>query len=36
VDWVVQGPDGSERARGTNVFELGPDGRLRRVTGLWG
>lgn len=36
VDWVVQAPDGSERARGTSVFELAPDGRLVRVTGLWG
>ena len=36
VDWVVQGPDGSEKAKGTNVFELTRDGRIVRVTGLWG
>ena len=35
VDWVAEGPDGAERARGTNVFTLAPDGRLARVTGLW-
>jgi uncharacterized protein YndB with AHSA1/START domain len=36
VEWVVRMPDGQERARGTNVFELRPDGRIARVTGLWG
>ncbi len=36
VDWVVAGPDGAERAKGTNVFELGPDGRIARATGFWG
>jgi uncharacterized protein YndB with AHSA1/START domain len=36
VDWSVTGPDGSPRAKGTNVFELTPDGRIARVTGLWG
>jgi len=36
VDWTVAGPDGSERAKGTHVFELTPDGRVARVTGLWG
>jgi len=36
VDWVVRGPDGAARSKGTNVFELLPDGRLGRVTGLWG
>ena len=35
VDWVAEGPDGSAKARGTNVFTLAPDGRLARVTGLW-
>ena len=35
VDWVAEGPDGSPKARGTNVFTLAPDGRLARVTGLW-
>ncbi len=36
VDWEVRGPDGAVRAKGTNVFELAPDGRVARVTGLWG
>jgi uncharacterized protein YndB with AHSA1/START domain len=36
VDWVVQGPEGQARAKGTNVFELAPDGRILSVTGLWG
>ena len=36
VDWVAKGPDGSTPAKGTNVFELAPDGRIARVTGLWG
>jgi len=36
VDWVALGPDGAQRAKGTNVFELGPDGRIARVTGIWG
>ena len=34
VDWVVRGPDGSERGRGTNAVELAPDGRFARVVGL--
>jgi uncharacterized protein YndB with AHSA1/START domain len=36
VDWVVKGADGSQRAKGTSVLELAPDGRLSRVTGIWG
>ena len=36
VDWVAKGADGSVRAHGTNVFELAPDGRIARVTGIWG
>jgi uncharacterized protein YndB with AHSA1/START domain len=35
VDWSVTGPDGQERAKGTNAFELSPDGRIARVTGFW-
>ena len=35
VDWVVKAADGSQRARGTNVFDLAPDGRIARVTGVW-
>jgi uncharacterized protein YndB with AHSA1/START domain len=36
VDWAVRGPDGNTRAKGSNVLELAPDGRLARVTGIWG
>ena len=36
VDWVAKGADGAPRGKGTNVFELAPDGRIARVTGLWG
>jgi uncharacterized protein YndB with AHSA1/START domain len=36
VDWVVKAEDGSVRAHGTDVFELAADGRVVRVTGLWG
>lgn len=35
ADWVGAGADGQERGRGTSVFELGPTGRIRSVTGLW-
>jgi uncharacterized protein YndB with AHSA1/START domain len=35
ADWVARGPDGQPRGRGTNVFELAPDGRIARVVGLW-
>jgi len=36
VDWSIKGPDGSPRGKGSNVFELAPDGRIARVTGIWG
>jgi uncharacterized protein YndB with AHSA1/START domain len=36
VEWAAKGPDGTPRGRGTNVFELAPDGRIRRVVGFWG
>ena len=36
VDWVAKGADGAPRGKGTNVFELAPDGRIARVTGIWG
>jgi hypothetical protein len=32
--WVAVAPDGKERMSGTNVFVLGPDGRIESVTGL--
>lgn len=35
VDWSATGPDGQLRGRGTNVFSLGPDGRIESVTGFW-
>jgi uncharacterized protein YndB with AHSA1/START domain len=35
VDWVALAADGSERGSGTNVFTLGPDGRIQSVTGFW-
>jgi uncharacterized protein YndB with AHSA1/START domain len=34
ADWTAHSSDGQERARGTNVFVLGPDGRIRSVTGF--
>jgi uncharacterized protein YndB with AHSA1/START domain len=36
VDWVVNGADGAIKAKGTNVFSLDPDGKIKAVTGLWG
>ena len=36
ADWIVTGNDGQERARGTNVFVLGPTGKIQSVTGFWG
>jgi uncharacterized protein YndB with AHSA1/START domain len=35
ADWVVHGPDGAERGRGTNVFEFDADGRIEGVVGIW-
>ena len=35
VDWVVPGPDGQTKARGTNVFTFGPAGEITSVTGFW-
>ena len=32
--WVARGADGSELGRGTNVFDLAPDGRIARVVGI--
>jgi len=32
--WVALAADGQERMSGTNVFVLGPDGRIESVTGL--
>jgi uncharacterized protein YndB with AHSA1/START domain len=35
ANWVAVGPDGQPRARGTNVFQLEPSGKIRSVTGFW-
>lgn len=35
-DWRATLPDGKEVGAGTNVFSLGPDGRIEAVTGFWG
>ncbi len=34
TDWVARSADGQDRARGTNVFELGADGRIVSVVGF--
>ncbi len=34
ADWVASSPDGIERMSGTNVFQLGLDGRITSATGL--
>ena len=36
ADWIAVTADGQERARGTNVFAFGADGRIESVTGFWG
>ena len=36
VDWLVTAADGKPMARGTNLFEFAPDGRIARVVGFWG
>ena len=35
VDWLARAADGQERGKGTNVFDLAPDGRIARAVGLW-
>ena len=34
ADFVIAGPDGIERASGTNVFVFGPAGRIESATGF--
>jgi uncharacterized protein YndB with AHSA1/START domain len=34
ADFSVAGPDGNERARGTNVFVFGPTGQIETATGF--
>jgi uncharacterized protein YndB with AHSA1/START domain len=35
ADWTTTGPDGAPRGAGTNVFVLGPGGRITSVVGFW-
>jgi uncharacterized protein YndB with AHSA1/START domain len=35
VGWVSRGQDGKVLGSGSNVIDLAPDGRIRRVVGLW-
>jgi uncharacterized protein YndB with AHSA1/START domain len=34
AEWNTLADDGAERLNGTNVFQLGPDGRIQSVTGF--
>ncbi|MFN8024203.1 MAG: hypothetical protein U0Q03_21920 [Acidimicrobiales bacterium] len=34
--WALVGPDGTPAVTGTDVAEVGPDGRLTRVVGFFG
>jgi uncharacterized protein YndB with AHSA1/START domain len=34
VEWEMRSADGTARGRGTNVFELAPDGRIRSAVGV--
>ena len=34
-DWAATAADGQQKARGTNVFVLGPTGKIEWVTGFW-
>lgn len=35
ADWSATGSGGEARGRGTNAFDLAPDGRIARVVGFW-
>lgn len=35
ADWTAVGLNGQQRGSGTNVFSLGPDGRIESVMGFW-
>ena len=34
-EWSALGPDGAEKAHGSDVFDFGADGRIVRVVGFW-
>lgn len=36
VSWLLIGPDGKVRWQGTDFYQLGRDGLIRRVTGFFG
>jgi uncharacterized protein YndB with AHSA1/START domain len=36
ANWIARGPEGTEVARGTNLFTFGPDRRIEAVTGFNG
>jgi uncharacterized protein YndB with AHSA1/START domain len=35
ADWTMIGPKGEAQGGGTNVFTLGPDGRIESAVGVW-
>jgi uncharacterized protein YndB with AHSA1/START domain len=35
AEWVAVAEDGAERGHGVSVFDLAPDSRFARVTGIW-
>lgn len=35
ADWKAVAADGAARGRGSNLFDLSPDGRIARAVGLW-
>ncbi len=36
ANWTAVASDGTPRGRGTNVFQMSPDGRISAAVGLWG
>ena len=35
TEWIAKGPDGQQKAGGSNVFVLDAAGRIESVTGFW-
>jgi uncharacterized protein YndB with AHSA1/START domain len=35
VEWTARGKDGAPMGKGTNVFELDPDGKIASAVGFW-